>query len=160
MDSFLSDNFNKLSRIFVDFDAIDINLKWKIWLEPKSPISKGEAQVGLIKGLCKKPPHSLWFLQSCMKHIFFIVVIGVHDVQPRAPISLNHLLCCPGSVHPHSSPISTCRQQTTTQTNILALGDSLTEGLYDWPSNMKFHPYTLRLQQLLTFYSNRWNVRE
>jgi len=42
--------------------------------------------------------------------------------------------------------------------NVLALGDSLTEGLFDWPTNANFHPYTLRLQQLFTFYSNGTEV--
>ncbi|XP_057301940.1 uncharacterized protein LOC130636286 [Hydractinia symbiolongicarpus] len=33
---------------------------------------------------------------------------------------------------------------------ILAIGDSLTEGLYSWPKSKKFHPYTTRLQTLLS----------
>lgn len=32
---------------------------------------------------------------------------------------------------------------------ILALGDSLTQGLHNWPTSMKFHPYTLKLSRLL-----------
>ena len=31
---------------------------------------------------------------------------------------------------------------------ILALGDSLTEGLYNWPVSMMFHPYTIKVQEL------------
>lgn len=33
---------------------------------------------------------------------------------------------------------------------ILAIGDSLTEGLYSWPKSKKFYPYTTRLQALLS----------
>lgn len=32
---------------------------------------------------------------------------------------------------------------------IIAFGDSLTEGLFDWPKSRKFHPYTIKLQQLI-----------
>ena len=32
---------------------------------------------------------------------------------------------------------------------IAAFGDSLTEGLFDWPNSRRFHPYTIKLQKLI-----------
>ena len=32
---------------------------------------------------------------------------------------------------------------------IVAFGDSLTEGLFDWPNSRSFHPYTIKLQRLI-----------
>ena len=32
---------------------------------------------------------------------------------------------------------------------IVAFGDSLTEGLFDWPRSRSFHPYTIKLQELI-----------
>ena len=32
---------------------------------------------------------------------------------------------------------------------IVAFGDSLTEGLFDWPNSRQFHPYTIKLQRLI-----------
>ena len=41
--------------------------------------------------------------------------------------------------------------RTTNYTKvIIAFGDSLTEGLFDWPNSRSFHPYTIKLQRLIS----------
>lgn len=41
---------------------------------------------------------------------------------------------------------------------ILALGDSLTEGLYNWPVSTMFHPYTIKVQELFDMNHGEKNV--
>ena len=40
---------------------------------------------------------------------------------------------------------------------IVAFGDSLTEGLFDWPNSRRFHPYTIKLQKLINDKIKRLN---
>lgn len=40
------------------------------------------------------------------------------------------------------------RPKKTRRIEILALGDSLTQGLYNWPVSTMFHPYTIKVQEL------------
>ena len=38
---------------------------------------------------------------------------------------------------------------------IVAFGDSLTEGLFDWPKSRQFHPYTIKLQERINEQVNK-----
>ena len=40
---------------------------------------------------------------------------------------------------------------------IVAFGDSLTEGLFDWPKSRSFHPYTIKLQKLINYEIRKGN---
>lgn len=42
---------------------------------------------------------------------------------------------------------------------IVAFGDSLTEGLFDWPKSRQFHPYTIKLQERINEQVKKSNTR-